>query len=343
MCAYVGKSLTQRRFPRFCAWFIGIDDDDVFYYGIVYNLTTNYSYYITFRAFGDVQFQFGRFLSTNKSEENSIEIFHRYSTKESYHLFIICFHFLLQFNNLDIQCKDIRLLQNDQLQSNSSEDFLPSYSPLFVPMMYALSIVMLLPVIVQHHRHKKALLLKRRQTIRRLSLHIAQDDQNPQQSLIKNMLLQIDNNDEANYENLSIEMDGISIPMTQLNRNDVNGNNVTFTLQNLQPFIHRYDDDDDDDDDLNEQSGMNADDCIAHLLDNTPWNTPHIEQPLTTSLLRHSVVRDGATAIKEQHVPTIISYHDDDDDNDQKPILKSNKQSTKSFYRTNRVFFESDV
>jgi hypothetical protein len=97
-----------------------------------------------------------------------------------------------------------------------------------------------------------------------------------------------------------------------------------------------------DDNDINEKSDINADDCIAHLLDNTPWNTPDIDQPLLGSLSRHPAIHASPIAIKGQHVPTIIPLHEDDDD-DRKPILKANKYPTVSYHRTNRVFFESDV
>ncbi|CAF1415085.1 unnamed protein product [Adineta ricciae] len=306
---------------------------------LVYNLTTKYSYYITFRAFEDVQFQFGLFSSTNKSEKNLLEIVHHYSSSEPYYLFIVCFHFL-QFNDLDIQCRDIRLLNVRQVESNISKDFLPSYSPLFVPMMYALSVVMLLPVIVQHHRHKKALLLQRRQTLRRLSMQIADGDQIPQQDLLKNILLQIKDDGDTNYENLCMEMDTISDSVPKFNRNDLSDNNVTFTLQNLQPFIHRHDGND-----IDEQVDVNADDCVAHLLNNTPWNSSQTEHPLSTSLSRHAFIRDSATDMKEQHIPpTVVSFHDDDDDDsDQRPILKQNKQASRTLYKSNRVFFETDV
>ncbi|CAF0943897.1 unnamed protein product [Adineta ricciae] len=306
---------------------------------LLYNLTTKYSHYITFRAFGDVQFQFGLFSSTNKSEKNSLEIAHHYSSSEPYYLFIVCFHFL-QFNDLDIQCRDIRLLNVRQLESNASKEFLPSYNPLFVPMMYALSVVMLLPVIVQHHRHKKALLLQRRQTLRRLSMQIADDDQIPQQNLLKNILLQIKDDGNTNYENLCLEMDTISDSVPKVNRNDLSDNNVTFTLENLQPLIHRRDGND-----IDEQVDVNADDCVAHLLNNTPWNSSQTEQPLSTNLSRHAFIHDWTTATKEQNVPpTVISFHDDDDDDsDQRPILKPNKQASRASYKSNRVFFETDV
>jgi hypothetical protein len=301
---------------------------------LFYNITTNYSYFITFRLFGGEQLKFGLFPPTNKFEEKFILISYQYLTTESVYLFIVCFHFILQFNDLDIHCKDIRLFKKDQINSDLSKVFLPSYNPLFVPMMYALSILMLLPVAVQHHRNKEALLLKRRNTLKRLSLQIAQDDENPQQDLAKTMLSQIVKYGNIDYKNIPMEMELLSIPSTKA---VVNDNNITFGLQNIQPFTYKYHDTD-----MNEQLDVNADDCIAHLLDNTPWNTPDIYQPLTTSLSKQSAVRDCATAVKDQHVPTIIPFYDDDD-NDQKPILKSKKYPAINLHKTNRVFFETDV
>ena len=302
---------------------------------LYYSLTTNDSYLITFRAFGDKELKFGLFSSTNKSAEYSIEIFHQYQTSEVFHLFIICFRFIRQYIDLDIQCNDIRLFKLNQNRSaNSSEDFLPSYNPLFVPMMYALSILMLLPVIIQHHRHKQAQLLQRRKQLRRLSLSIAQDDQHPQQDLGKKLLSHITEDGNISYENIPIDIELIPMTSTNTNLDTINENaNVTFTLDNLQ---HQYDEND-----INEQLDVTADDCIAHLLNNTPWNTPHIDQPLTINLSRHQVVRDSAASIKEKHAPTIIPF--DDDDDDRKPILNTTKHPRVNLYRTNRVFFESDV
>ncbi|CAF1292583.1 unnamed protein product [Rotaria sordida] len=312
---------------------------------LLYNITTNYSYFITFRSFGYEQLKFGLFLSTNTSEENSIEIFYQYHTTELFHLFIICFHFILQFNDLDIQCKDLRIFKDDLIKSNLPEDFLSSYNPLFVPMMYALSILMLLPVIIQHHRHKKAQLLQRRKELRRLSMTIVQDNRNPQQNLAKSVLSKIVENDNINYENIPIDVELMSLRSTKTILDDIDDNvNSTSKLQTLQPLIYNYDDDDDDDNDINKQSGVNAHDCIAHLLDNTPWNTSHIDEPLITSSSRHSVVRDCTTVIKEQHVPTIIPFHNDDDDNNnQKFTIGSNTDSTINLQMINRVFLESDV
>lgn len=300
---------------------------------LFYNLTTNYTYFITIRSFGNEQLKLGLFLPSNKFVEHSLEVFYQQSTTELFDLFIICFHFILQINDLDIQCKDIRLLKN---KSQISQDFLPSYNPLFVPMMYALSVIMLLPVIIQHHRHKQALLLQRKKELRRLSVSISQDKRNPKQNFMRKILSQIIENGNINYANLPLDIELVSLPSTKTILDDVDENaNVTFTLQNLQPFIHKYDDDE-----LNEQSVVDAHDCVAHLLDNTPWNTPHIDQPFNTSSYRHHpVIHDCTTVLKEQHVPTIIPLHDDDDDDDRKPILKT----TTHFPRSNRVFFESDV
>ncbi|CAF2417236.1 unnamed protein product [Rotaria sp. Silwood2] len=305
---------------------------------LLYNITTNYSYFITFRSFGYEQLKFGLFLSTNKSEENSIEIFYQYHTTELFYLFIICFHFILQLNDLDIQCKDLHVFKDEQIKSNLSQDFLPSYNPLFVPMMYALSILMLLPVIIQHHRHKKAQLLQRQKELRRLSITIAQDNENPQQNLAKNILSKIVENGNISYENLPIDIELISLPSTKTMLDDIDDNvTSTFTLRTLKPFIHKYDDND-----IDKQSDVNANDCIAHLLDNTPWNTPHIDEPLATSSSRHPVVRDCAIAIKEQYVPTTISFHNDNDNN-RIVTIESNKHSTINLQMINRVFFESDV
>jgi hypothetical protein len=295
---------------------------------LFYNLTSNYSYFITFRSFGNKQLKFGLFSPIKKFEEHSMNIFYRYNTSEFVYLFIICFHFILQLNDLNIQCQDLRLFE-----SNINKDFLPSYNPLFVPMMYALSVLMLLPVIVQHHRHKKAQSFRRRKELRRLSVSIAQDQENPKRNFARKILSQIIENGNINYDKTPMDIELVSAPSTKTILDDLDDHtNVAFTLDNLQPLIHRYDDND---------IEINAHDCIAHLLDSTPWTTSYRDQPLTTSLSRYSVVPDSARAIKEQYVPTIISLHDDEDD--RKPILKTKNYSTENYSRTNRTFIESDV
>jgi hypothetical protein len=272
--------------------------------------------------------KFGLFLPTKKFEEHSMEIYYQYYTNQ---LLIICFHFILQLNDLDIQCKDLRLFKSD-----IDEVFLPSYNPLFVPMMYALSVLMLLPVIIQHHRHKKAQLFLRRKELRRLSVSISKDPENPKRNLAQKLLSQIVENGNINYEKIPMDIELIPTLSTKTILND--HAHVTFTLDNLQPLIHRYEDND-----LDEDIEMDAHDCIAHLLDNTPWNTPYSDQPFSTNLCRYSVIRDSSRAIREQHVPTIISFHDDDDDDDRKAILKAKKYSTDNYSRINRTFIESDV
>jgi hypothetical protein len=197
--------------------------------------------------------------------------------------------------------------------------------------MYALSVLMLLPVIVQHHQHKKAQSFRRRKELKRLSISISQDESNPKQSLAKKILSQITFNGTINYEDTVPNL--VSAPSTKTILDDLDDRaNVTFQLDNLQPLIHRYDDND---------IEIDAHDCIAHLLDSTPWKRSSYDQPLSTSLSRYSVVPDTARAIKEQHVPTIISFHDDQDD--RKSILKTRKYSTEDYSRINRTFIETDV
>ena len=130
---------------------------------------------------------------------------------------MFAFHFILQQNDLDIQCKDIHLLKTNQTRNNTVPDFLPSYNPLFVPMMYALSVIMLLPVIIQHHQRKKAQVVQRRKQIRRLSVTIAQDDQNPQQELAKKMLTQISENGNIIYENVPADTELLSNTINKIN------------------------------------------------------------------------------------------------------------------------------
>ena len=300
---------------------------------LFYNLTTNYSYFLTFRSFGNDQFKSDLYPPAREFKDESIEISYQDHPTEFFYLFITCFHFILSSNDLDIQCKDLRLFPQNTNKS-SEEDFLPSYNPLFVPMMYALSIVMLLPVIIQHHRRKKAQELQRAKELRRLSVSISQDKQNPKRNFAQKLLSQMIENGNINYKNIPMDIELVS-PLSTIDDNIP----MTFTLDNLQPLIHRVSGIEE------ESSGVDAHDCIAHLLDNTPWNTPsQSDQPLSTSFARYSVVQDSASTIKRSDVPTIVSIHDDnDDDDDRKPILRTKKSSLSVLYRTNRTFFESDV
>lgn len=308
---------------------------------LTYNLTTNFSYYLTFRLFGNEQFKYGLNSPTNQSINHSIPVLFQPETDDSLSLFIICFHFLVSLDNLDIQCRDIRLVNNfDNERFNVSEDFLPSYNPLFVPMMYALSIIMLLPVMIQHHRRHQLQSIRRRKELRRLSVSIVQDKSNPKRNFAQRILSSFSENGNLNYESVPLGMKLTSATSTKTTLDDIDDNPiVTFSLQNSIPFTHQYDDID-----LTE-SNIDAHDCIAHLLDNTPWNTPMPDQSFSTSSLRHSVIRDCATNIKEQYVPTIVTFYGGNNDEERQLILNTRKNSTKNFNfsQANRTFFESDV
>jgi hypothetical protein len=275
-----------------------------------YNLTTNYSYYLTFRLFEHEQIEFGLF--SPKYQENSFQIYNQYDSSTTlFYLFIICFHFIRRLNDIDIQCKDIRLLK----ETDQNKSHIPSYKPLFIPMMYALSVLMLLPVIIQHRRRKKALLVQRQTQLRRLSLTISQD--NP------DILSKIVENGKINFKKIPIQIELVSLPSTKTIFDDIDDNdNVTFSLQN-QPLINEHDD----------ESGVTADDCIAHLLNNTPWNSCSTPQPL--------IETDSMDILKEQYVPMITTF--DDNEDDQQPILKSDIHCTLDLFRTNPTFIESDV
>ena len=298
-----------------------------------YNLTSHYSYLITFRSFGSEQVKFGLFPPTKQFEEHSIDISYRSNASELVDLFIICFHFLLPSNELDIQCKDLRSFESKTNTSSGKKDFLPSYNPLFVPLMYALSVLMLLPVIVQHHRRKKAQAFRRRTEIRRWSVSISRDPENPKRNFAQKIFSQIMKNGTINYEKPPIGIELVSSPSTKALLDDRVGHaNDGFSLDNLSPSIH---------DNNDYPIEIDAHECIAHLLDNTPWTTPYQDQPLGTRFARHSVVLDSATALKGLRAPTIISMYDDEDDG--RPILQTRKYSTDSFSRRNRAFIESDV
>lgn len=292
-----------------------------------YNLTSNYSYLITVRLFGNEQSKFGVFPPTDEFEEHSIELF---QSSSSTNLIITCFHFIRHINDLDIQCQDQSL--NKDKGNKTDPEFLPSYHPFFVPMMYALSILMLLPVIIQQHRRKKNLVLQRRKELRRLSVSISQDKQNPQRKIAQKMLSQINENGDIAYENISLGLG--SSPSTKTILEDLDDNPpMNFSVQNLQPFIAK-------DAFRKKSTEVDAHDCIAHLLDQTPWTTPCMVQPLMRGLSRHPVVRDCPTAIKEQHGPIILSLEDNDDPI---PMCETRRFSKARLQRTNRAFLESDV
>ena len=239
-----------------------------------YKLTTNQSYYLTFRLFEHEQINFG--LVSPEIHSNQFQISNTYesSTNIFYYLFIICFHFVYDINQLDIECKDVRLSKTDLNKSP-----LPSYKPLFVPLMYALSILMLLPVIIQHRNRKREEFIKRRKQLRRMSLKIA--DTNPE----------ILSNGSRERKNIPIKIDLLSYPSAKTMFDEIDDNdNVTFTLQN-------------------QESLMTADDCIAHLLDSTPWASP-VNTPF---------------------------------DEQTEPILKKSENSLVHLYRLNPAFLESDV
>jgi len=278
-----------------------------------YNLTTNYSYYLTFRLFEHEQIKFGLFSPSFK--QNSFQIYNQYySSTTLVYLFIICFHFIRQLNDIDIQCKDIRLLKIDQTKS------LPSYKPLFVPMMYALSILMLLPVIIQHRRRKRAQLIERQKQLGRLSLTISQD--NPE------ILSKIVDNKKIKFKKIPIQIELVSLPSSKTILDDIDDNdNVTFTLQKLRPFADKSDEDED-------ESGVTADDCIAHLLNNTPWSSSLTQQT--------SVERDSMDMLNEQHSPMITTFYGTEED-DQQSLLESNVHSTIDLFKINPAFMESDV
>ena len=140
-------------------------------------------------------------------------------------------------------------------------------------------------------------------------------------------------NGTINYEKPPMEIELVSTPSAKALLDDLDGHaNDGFSLDNLSPSIH----------DNNEyRMEIDAHECIAHLLDSTPWTTPQRDQPLGTRFARHSVVLDSATALKGHRAPTIISMYDDEDD--RRPILQTRKYSTDSFSRRNRTFIESDV
>lgn len=288
---------------------VNIENRDNQTFILHYNVTTNDSYYITFRLFGHEQLKLGLFSPKSPCEQSSVTILEQYRPgADSTSLYIVCFHFLRSPIDIDIQCRDIRL-------ATTEVDSRPSYKPLFVPMMYALSVLMLLPVIIQHRRHKQAQLSQRHKALRRLSINIMQD--NP------DLLPRCMENGKLDPKKIPIQIELLSFPSTRTIMDDIDDNdNVTFTLQNGEPFHAACNGD-------KEEFGVTADDCIAHLLDNAPWNTDYSEKvPLRSSM-------------REQQVPMLTSVFDPP--SDRPSSSKSDVHCTVQLFRSNPAFIESDV
>ena len=288
---------------------VNIESHDNQTFILHYNVTTNYSYYITFRLFGHEQLKLGLFTPKFPCEQSSVTILDQYRPhSDSTTLYIVCFHFLRSPLDIDIQCRDIRL-------ATTEVDSRPSYKPLFVPMMYALSVLMLLPVIIQHRRHKQAQLSERRKALRRLSINIIQD--NPE------LLPRCVQNGKLDPKKIPIQIELLSFPSTRTIMDNIDDNdNVTFSLPNGEPFHAACNEE-------SEDFGVTADDCIAHLLDNAPWNTDYSEKaPLRSSM-------------KEQQVPMLASVYDPQ--SDRPSSSKSDAHCTVHLFRSNPAFIESDV
>ncbi len=84
-----------------------------------------------------------------------------------------------------------------------------------------------------------------------------------------------------------------------------------------------------------EESNVTADDCIAHLLNSTPWNNTPTQQS--------TIKTDPRDTWKEQRAPTRTTFHGSNDEDEQQPILRSNTHCTVNFFRSNPAFMESDV
>ncbi|CAF0922551.1 unnamed protein product [Didymodactylos carnosus] len=197
-------------------------------------------YSITFRSFGAEAYRFGSFLTGNETITiNYIQLNENIDCADG--LYITCIYYIEP--RFDPICKDLKF--DDGRHSVS-----PSYNPLFVPLMYALSIFMLFPVIIQHHRKKTKLLLARQQQIRRLSLTITNVDPNENHELFtKQILSKITN---RNY----------------LNTATTSFSSLDKYISNSSDLIDHNEQEDDDDNNC-----PNANDSIEHLLSSKPWLT----------------------------------------------------------------------
>lgn len=323
---------SQNRTPHELTVYIEYGENDTFI--LNYKLVTNYSYYITFRLFANKQLKFGLFSPTTQYQQNSIEIPNQYETStELFYLFIICFYFLLPSNEIDVQCRDKRLLKDYEIKPHDEHN--ASYKPLFLPLMYALSIIMLLPVIIQHRRRKNALSKEREKQLKRLSLTIAQDSPAALSTIIRK--------GNKNLKQIPIQLELVSSGSVKTILDDMDENDkVRFTIQNVQPIIDTidYDDDDDDDsegdgyDDNDIESDVTADECIAHLLNNAPWNSSVNNQ---SSVIRPAK-KHSREVLQEQKIPMIIVS---DSNNQERTIVKSNTVRSTHSFNINPVFLQS--
>jgi hypothetical protein len=130
-------------------------------------------------------------------------------------------------------------------------------------------------------------------------------------------------NGKLDPKKIPIQIELLSFPSTRTIMDDIDDNdNVTFSLQNGQPFDGTCIDN-------SEDYGVTADDCIAHLLDNAPWNTGYSEKLPLRSLM------------KEQQVPMLASVYVPL--NDRPSSSKSDVHCTVHLFRSNPAFIESDV
>ena len=273
-----------------------------------YNLTSSFSYYITFRQFEQEQWKFGLFTPSESSRLQTLNVPYREDASiEQFYYLIVCFHFLRSPDDIDVQCKDIRY------RSSSNVESFPSYKPLFVPLMYALSVLMLLPVIVQHRHRKRAQFLQRRKELRRLSISIAQD--------------RASENGTKEPKAIPIQIELLSFPSSRTLFDQIDDNdNVTFTeAKPFEPYFSSGNEQvDEEDEDEEEEIGISADECIAHLLNNAPWTTDTATLRIPEKYILH-----------EQEVPMISATEHYDDHRTQYSSLR--------LFRSNPAFVESDV
>lgn len=261
-----------------------------------FNLTTNDSYYITFRLFEQEQYKYGLFIPNSSTESRSIEINYRYNSFDQiFFLFIVCFHFLRFQGDIDIQCKDLRLAADSM--NYSDNHYHPSYKPLFVPLMYALSVLMLLPVIVQHRRRKMSDKAHREQQLKRISVGLTDETQT------------------SDSKTLPVSIELASFPSSKNFFESLDENEkITFQLQEPM-FSDGFE---------FEMSTVTADDCVAHLLNSTPWTQ-------STSDFQHDYNHTNRWIARPER------------NQFRRSSTKNDGYCTVPLFRSNPAFIESDV
>ncbi|CAF5068780.1 unnamed protein product, partial [Rotaria magnacalcarata] len=180
----------------------------------------------------------------------------------------------------------------------------------------------LLPAIVQHRRRKKAVLIQRQKVLKRYSLSITANN--------SNILSQMTENGSMNLKSIPTEVEFSSLQSIKTIIKDIDENDrFTFSVPKLDTLTNRPVGDYD-------EFEVTADDCIAYLLNNTPWNTSLSKKASKINFRR----TNSSNLLEEQHIPMIKTSYDNEI---HRSISNSNVLCEQSSFNTNPTFIESGV